>query len=286
MARRAAFRGCVRHSMFERMKHCLILVALGLAAANAQAQSADPTAAVVEAERAFARDARVRSVNEAFLAVLSDSAVLFRPTPVNGRTALAQKPMRANLALVWTPTYAETSSDGQLGFDGGPSEFGDRGQAPAGTGFFFSVWRKHGNDWKLETDCGISAPIPARPDSAAHLLVMRKSDRKFSDAGSLADVEQSLIGNYKVRYAELADDDLRVYRDGTTPAPARDAGLALIGRDADVEQVVAKVVVAGSGDLGYVIGVLDPKGSAPRGYQRLYRRAADGSWKIAVDCRP
>ena len=263
-----------------------VLVAVAVAATTAQAQSADPTAALVEAERAFARAASVRTVNEAFLAVLTDSAVLFRPAPVNGRAALTQKPMRANLSLVWTPTYAETSSDGQLGFDGGPSEFGDRGQAPAGTGFFFSVWRKLGAGWKLETDCGISSPIPTRPDSAAHLLVMRKSDRKFSDAGALADVEKSLIANYKTRYAQLADVDVRVYRDGTTPTSSREAGLALIERDPDSEQVISKVVVAGSGDLGYVIGVVDPKGSAPKGYQRMYRRAADGSWKIAVDCRP
>ena len=67
---------------------------------------------------------------------------------------------------------------------------------------------------------------------------------------------------------------------------AATAALALIGKDADVEQTVTKVVVAGSGDLGYVVGVLDAKGKEPRGYQRLYRRAADGAWKIAVDCRP
>lgn len=267
------------------MKRSMVLVALALAAANAQAQSPDPAVALAEAERAFARDASVRAVNDAFLAVLSDSAVLFRPTPVNGRAALMQKPMRPNLSLLWTPIYAETSSDGQLGFDGGPSQFGDRGKAPAGTGFFFSVWRRNGAGWQLESDCGISAPIPAHPDSAARLLVTRKSDRKFKDAGSLDAVEASLIANYKTRYAELADNDLRVYRDGTTPTPSRSAGLELIARDPDVEQSVSKVVVAGSGDLGYVIGVLDPKGT-PRGYQRLYRRAADGNWKIAVDCRP
>jgi len=275
-----------RRNEDSKMKYALVLVAVALAAAGAQAQSADPTAALVEAERAFARDAGVRTVNEAFLAVLSDSALLFRPGPVNGRAALTQKPMRANLSLVWTPTFAETSSDGQLGFDGGPSEFGERGKAPAGTGFFFSVWRKLGDGWKLETDCGISSPIPARPDSAAHMLVVRKSDRKFNDDGSLADVEKSLIANYKTRYAQLADADVRVYRDGTTPIPSHKAALALINRDSDVEQSISKVVVAGSGDLGYVIGVLDPNGSAPKGYQRLYRRAADGRWKIAVDCRP
>lgn len=250
------------------------------------ASDIDATATLVAAERAFARDASVRTVNEAFLAVLSDSALLFRPLPVVGRASLAERPMRASLALAWTPTYAELSSDGLFGFDGGPSELGERGQPPTATGFFFSVWRRTGGVWQLETDCGIASPIPARPDSAAHLLTVRTSKGEVKDARLLGAVEQWLIADYKARYARLADDDVRVYRDGTMPTTTRTAALALIQRDADVEHEVTRVVTAGSGDLGYVVGVLDPKGPNPRGYQRLYRHGRDGTWKIAVDCRP
>jgi hypothetical protein len=244
------------------------------------------SATLVAAERAFARDAGVRTVNEAFLAVLSDSAILFRPAPVIGRASLGERPMRANLSLVWTPIYAETSSDGQFGFDGGPSEFGERGQPPTATGFFFSVWRRTGSAWQLETDCGISSPIPARPDRAAHLLTTRTSSTQIKDARPLAAVEAWLIADYKRRYSQLVDEDARVYRNGTMPTASRSAALALISQDTDVEQVISRVVLGGSGELGYVIGVVDPNGPNPRGYQRLYRHGQDGTWKIAVDCRP
>jgi hypothetical protein len=194
--------------------------------------------------------------------------------------------MRATLSLAWTPIFAETSSDGLFGFDGGPSEIGERGQPPAGTGFFFSVWRKNRGMWQLETDCGISSPVPARPDSAAHLLTMRVTNRGIKDARMLRGVEEWLIADYKNRFAQLADEDARVYRNGTMPTAARADAVALVGRDVAVEQEISRVVMGGSGELGYVIGVLDPKGTQPRGYQRLYRHGADGTWKIAVDCRP
>ena len=258
-----------------------------LSAANAYAQAQDEaTASLVAAERAFARDASVRTVNDAFLAVLADSAILFRPTPVLGRVSLGERPMRATLSLVWVPTYAETSSDGRFGFDGVPSEFGERGQPPAATGFFFSVWRRNHGVWQLETDCGISSPIDARPDSAAHLLTMRASRNPIRDTRPLAAVEQWLITDYKHRFAQLADEDARVYREGTMPTTTRADAIALVNRDADVEHAISRVVVAGAGDLGYVVGVIDPNGSKPRGYQRMYRHGTDGRWRIAVDCRP
>lgn len=252
----------------------------------AAAVEGDAAATLVAAERAFARDASVRTVNEAFLAVLSDSAILFRPLPVNGRAALTERPMRATLSLVWTPTWAETSSDGLFGFDGGPAEFGERGQPPTATGSFFSVWRRTGGEWQLETDCGIDSPIPARPDSAAHLLTTRTSNREIRDARALGAVEEWLIADYQGRYAQLADDDARVYRNGTLPTTTHSDAIALIRQDPDVEQSVSRVVMGGSGELGYVVGVLDPNGANPRGYQRLYRHGRDGTWKIAVDCRP
>jgi hypothetical protein len=268
------------------------MVALMLVATSgAQAQrSADSTTeaptSLVAAERAFARDATVRTVNEAILAVLSDSAILFRPTPVPGRTSLGDRPLRATLSLMWAPIYAETSSDGLFGFDVGLSAIGERGQPPTVTGFFFSVWRRAGGVWRLESDCGINSPIPVRPERAAPLLTARTTNSEILDARQLWDVEQWLIADYKRRFARLADDDARVYRDGTTPTTTRGDAIALVDRDMDVEQSVLRVEVAGSGELGYAIGVLDPNGPSPRGYQRMYRHGKDGTWRIAVDCRP
>jgi hypothetical protein len=269
---------------------CLAVLATSCVVAQTRVpqQPGSPEAAMslAEAERAFARDASVRTVNEAFVAVVADSTLLFHPLPVLARAALAEHPMRANLSLVWTPTYAETSADGLWGFDLGPSEWGDRGKPPAQTGTFFSVWHRQNGIWQLETDCGILSPIPARPANATHLLVTRTSTKSFDDMGSLADVERWLIADYKGRFAQLADYDARVLRNGVMPTSTHADAIALVSRDSVVDQSPSRVVVAGSGDLGYVAGTINANSKESRGYERVYRRAADGSWKIAVDCRP
>ena len=262
-------------------------LAIGLAlSACAHAPAGEQAAAsLVAAERAFAVDASVRSVNEAFLAVLADNATLFRPAPVAGRAALAQRPMAATLLLEWAPTYAEVSADGSLGFDTGPSRSGQRGQPPAATGWFISVWRRIDGVWKLETDCGISAPIPAAPDSVTHLLKTHANSRSFRDQTSLVEVERMLINDYKAQFAQRAAENVRVYRNGHAPTDTRAAALALIASDSPAAYTLYRVGVAGSGDLGYAVGVQNPQAAQPRGYERIYRRERDGVWKVAVDWR-
>ncbi len=261
------------------------------ATSGAQAQrTADGTSeasmSLVAAERAFAQDASVRTINEAFLAVLSDSAMILRPTPVIGRTSLGQRPLRTTLSRVWAPTYVETSSDGLFGFDGGPEEIGERGQPPTITGYFFSMWRRIDGVWRLESNCGITSPIRVRPENAAPLLTARTTNSEILDERQLWDVERWLIEDYKRRFAQLADDDVRVYREGTVPTTTRGDAIALVNHDRDVDQSILRVEMVGSAELGYAIGVLDPNGPNPRGYQRMYRHGKDGTWRIAVDCHP
>lgn len=266
------------------MKRLLLAVVPLVAAVSLHAQTpANATASLVAAERAFAADASSRLVHDAFLAVLAPDGVLFRRTPVNGPESLAARPMAATLDLRWTPIYAETAADGLLGFTTGPSTVGQRGAPPAGTGFFVSVWRRSESGWRLALDCGIEAPIPAPIDSAAALLRTRTSERAFPDAGDLRAVEHSLISDYTAQFAARADDDVRVYRNGSAPATTRAGAVALVAADSLLKWAPSAVVVAGSGDLGYAYGVLGPDTGRPGGYLRIYRRSAGGQWLLAVD---
>lgn len=239
-----------------------------------------PALAVAAAERAFAADASARTVHEAFLAAFADDVVLFRPTPVEGHAALAQRAMNPKLMLLWTPVYAETSSDGTLGFDTGPSDFGMRGGAVAGHGWFVSMWRRTPNGWKLALDCGIQSPDAVNLDSAAHTTAVRTHMRSFEDAKDLMTVERGLIADYAAHFAQLADADVRAYRDNSMPATTRATAIALIQRDSATQYTPVKAIVAGSGDLGYVYG-----NTAAGGYLRIYRRRDAGDWKLAVDWR-
>lgn len=274
---------------FSSIRTCLPILLMLAACA-----SAPPSAAVSHdsqlqplslgaAERAFAADASARTVNEAFLQVLAADAILFRQAPVNARASLAQRAMNPALLLLWTPTYAETSADGTLGFDTGPSDFGARGSPPAGHGFFVSVWRLMADGWKLVLDGGIESPAAFNLDSAARTLVTRHGTRVFQDNGGLMAVERSLIEDYRAHFSQRADEDVRAYRDESLPATTRAAATALISRDPVIEFLPVDAVVAGSGDLGYVYGTTNPRAEKPKGYLRIYRRAADGHWQIAVD---
>lgn len=199
----------------------------------------DATSSLAAAERAFAADAQTRTANEAFLAALADDGLLLRAQPVNGHAYLAEHPMAAALHLWWTPTYAETSSDGTLGFTTGPYESGQRGKKPTGSGHFLSVWRNTNGKWQLVFDGGAVGPIETSVDSAMKLLRTHANTGRFSpDTLSLLNLERSLS-------SQRAE-------------PAR-------------------AIVAPSGDLGYVYGMI-----GGQAYLRIYRRDRNGNWQLAI----
>lgn len=203
--------------------------ALALSACAHVRPAADAAQSLAAAERAFAADAQTRTVNEAFLAALADDGVLLRPGPVNGHAFLAEHPIAATLRLWWSPTYAETSADGTLGFTTGPYEAGLRGQKPTGTGHFMSVWQRQDGRWRLVFDGGAVGPIEISVDSAAAHLRTRNGTKHFApDTLSLLTIERSLN------------------RERAEPARA---------------------IVAPSGDFGYVYGLSNQQGYA-RIYRR------------------
>jgi hypothetical protein len=266
-------------------KASLFAIALITGACASAPQSEPAVASLIDAEREFAANGSRLTVNAAFLGVLADDAVLFRPTPVNGRASLAERPMREELLLVWQPMHGETSSDGTLGVTTGPSEYGERPSARAGTGHFLSVWRRQGPTWRLAIDAGIDSPLKTSVAGAIRVLTTRSGTRTYPDDGGLATVENDLIADYKNRFEELADEDARVYRNGVLPTTTKREAVALVARDSIVRYVPSGVIVAGSNDLAYVYGTINPRTAQAGGYIRIYRRGPRRAWKIAYDWR-
>lgn len=116
---------------------------------------------MVAAERAFARASVESGMKSAFLGVMADDAILFRPGPVNGVQAWRTRP-DATAVLEWAPAYGEVSGDGDLGFSTGPWTLRPAaGQDAVAFGHFVSVWRREpGGPWRLVLDIGISHPDP------------------------------------------------------------------------------------------------------------------------------
>ncbi|MEX2281715.1 MAG: hypothetical protein WEE89_04410 [Gemmatimonadota bacterium] len=99
---------------------------------------------LVAAERAFAARSEASSTQAAFLSVLADDAIMFRPGAVNARESLRQRPFNPNGLLRWMPLLGDIAESGELGYTTGPCEAGLRGEAPTYKGQFVSIWQRIG----------------------------------------------------------------------------------------------------------------------------------------------
>src|SRR3954462_4616231 len=96
--------------------------ALLLLTASALAQSS-AVSSLVAAERAFAKKSHDTNVREAFLANVTDQAVIFNPGPQNAKQVYSKQPPPPKpppVTLDWAPAYAEVDESGSMGFTTGP----------------------------------------------------------------------------------------------------------------------------------------------------------------------
>src|SRR5688572_13940925 len=116
----------------EPMRRVLLLVfalalpAAAFAASTVTVQSGPPDEQVkqlVDAERAFAKTALETNIRDAFFENMADDAILFRPTPVNGKEFFRNRPANPGPVLAWYPSYAEISGTNDMGWTTGPWEF-------------------------------------------------------------------------------------------------------------------------------------------------------------------
>lgn len=97
----------------SRLLHCAAVPAL-LVASPVVTQSPARDAAlqeVVRAERGFAAMSRKKGLREAFLANLAEDGLVFRPGPVNGRSAYVGRKPGPEL-LTWKPSSKELCRPG------------------------------------------------------------------------------------------------------------------------------------------------------------------------------
>jgi ketosteroid isomerase-like protein len=273
------------------------LPAVLLASSRSTAADADPAAAIVSAERAFAAQVRSTGVRDGFLAWLSPTSVVFRPGPVNGIKTYERSKPGWNGLLAWTPTHAAISADGKLGWSTGPWTFSrdSTQKKPDAHGDYMSVWRLQSDgSWKAVLDCGVGHPAPGRdaptvtystPVPGAHLgskpLATRQSlyqaDAGFAKLAGSAGVSDAI--------AHYGADDIIVLREGeqrvTGKAAARDS---IASREATARMVSNSQSVAGSGDIGYTYGTFVTGGLADPDsswYVHVWHRGAAASWKLA-----
>src|SRR6185295_6311424 len=111
---------------------------------------------LVDAERAFAQASVSKGTKEAFLGVLADDSVIFRPHAVSGKKWTAENAAPTS-QLTWIPEFADISAAGDLGYTTGPWQARKTPhEQPVAFGHYVTLWRKEKDgQWKVVLDLGI-----------------------------------------------------------------------------------------------------------------------------------
>jgi hypothetical protein len=264
-----------------------------------------PQAAVqnlVAAEKAFAAMAQERGVRDAFLAVLADDGLLFRPRPENGKAFHKANPDDGG-RLVWEPVYADLSAAQDLGYTTGPWSFTEPGDVdPKAYGHYVSVWKRVGGTWKLLLDIGTPHPrLSKTPELAFAPEALRPQafpprPGTRSAARSLADAEDAFsaaCGNKGVMegYRQWADDRIRAYRSGVAPVKSKAELEALLGVAPrySLWEVMGQGL-AESGDFAWTYGLASTRRTQnldetpqTQSFLRIWRRRGPALWRVVLD---
>jgi hypothetical protein len=257
-----------------------IVMMMGMVLAMVGSVEAGNLKTLIDAEKAFAADSPVRGVKLAFLQVLADDSILFRPGKVNGRDWMNSRPDEAPFTLEWAPAAAESS--GGLGYTYGPFKLSPKDGSAAGGGHFFSVWQSDESErWTLLLDSGIQHELITFPSTVkARGAVGPKVSSTSIELEGFDDALNGLRARPHAADALFAfyADDAAVLRSGGLPLRRTD-----LKESAPMRALPVRVFsrVSTDGRLAATAGVTqsDPVQS----YQRAWRYVDGEGWKVVVD---
>ena len=170
----------------------MILLLLMLAAADAPAKTP------VDAERAFAADAKTIGQWTAFRKWSTDDAVMFVPQPANAHDFLKDRKDPPK-AIDWWPTASWISCDGSLAINTGGWRRPD-----GNVGYFTTVWQRQSNGgWKWIVDGGDDLRVARVQPS--RVKVSKARCVKPGDAiGAVANIPDAKMGRGQAADGSLA----------------------------------------------------------------------------------
>jgi ketosteroid isomerase-like protein len=267
----------------------IFLVMPGRAPARLFAAPAAETTSVVAAEYAFARAAAATTVRAAFLHYLAPDAVVCTPMPVRGVQFYTSQ--RANGdRLEWYPALSATAGSGDLGYTSGPWTYRSADGKRQVHGTVLSIWRRQpGGAWRVELDCGISHPAPARlppklaaPGTAAPPWRVAPEFDPARWRESVAEVESRFSaaadnGGIEEAIRQFGAPELRAMLAGSAPADGLEAARTLLARSANAGLwQAAYATISRDGLIGYAWGYAgDASAARPAfAYVNVWRRAS------------
>ena len=280
----------------KSLKLFLAVLALGPMARAADDKPSAAVRAIVESEGRFAQVAHDRNVRAAFLEFLADDAIVFRPSPVNGKKVWRERP-ESSLDLIWQPIFAAIARSGDFGYDTGPAKWKKNrtDEKFLGYGQFVSVWKKQKDGaWKVALDIGIENPQPTGEPGSPQTLAADDAARDVDLVAArqaLEKTQRDFVGMAKEdslgAFSVFASESIRAFREEMFP---------IVGKKAVVEMASAghgpmSIQTSGgdmsrSGDLAYTYGSYSIKRGNETEHGNLvqiWQTDSAGVWKLALD---
>ncbi len=250
--------------------------------------------------------------HQAFLEFLGQGSVVFRDGPVDALELYSSESFRG-AEISWEAHYIDVSRAGDLGLSAGPLVIIDpaEGSDEDLFGHLISIWRKRGVRWELMADLAVLIPgylsmdvQPNFDDTQPVLAETAAPDRALLEPNPMdALVEADLIFGRSINFRggrrallRWGMENSRVYLPGMAPAVGAEDASTVYGTflDTQLEATVPITLdhvggyLAASRELGYTYGTMREDGARERdgfraNYLRLWRLAAAGEWRIAVE---
>jgi ketosteroid isomerase-like protein len=251
---------------------------------------------VVDAENNFNKILAKKGIKDAFLSVIDDEAIVFRPKPVNAKdfyTNINNQPG----TLVWQPKFARISANGDLAFSAGPYVYQNgKSDTDKVFGHYVSIWRAGAdNKLKLLIDLGVQHPEPETEEltdlKEPTAQVVPPSTDPFGNKKLIVYTDKvlnSTLGKSTLAtYKEFLSPEARFYFPGFEPLTGQDKILKFINNEAI--SIIAQTTDGGraaSNDLAYTYGKATiNKGNITSNfnYVRIWEQDQNKKWDILLE---
>jgi ketosteroid isomerase-like protein len=246
---------------------------------------------IVLTEDFFARKAELEGTKAAFLAFMTDDAVVFTPERTNARQFWTARQPKAGTLLSWAPNFADVSSNGALGYTTGNWEFRSNAKdvEAAGYGDFITLWsRQPDGSYKWIIDIGVEHAKPAKYSTEwTSAKVVGGAKPQDSDLTQAFFQMVEAKGLAKA-YNKFADDNIRGYREGKLPLLGKKALLNVVKDDKGVVTLVKRGTVFRADDLAYMLTGYQKKtgNKIEKGnYLQIWKFSSgkNGKWHIVLE---
>lgn len=263
------------------------------------AQPADGTLqSLIDAENYFSSIVKAKGQKAAFMKVVDQETLLYRPGLVNAVQYFEQQEADPTYALSWQPSFARIAKSGDWGFTSGPYEI----KTKAGEHFYgqyVSVWRVNNKGiWKLNLDAGIPHDKPLQaPDldflapNSRRFFYQRSAKRlaEREDVVLLSDrlLSATLMSKGIPTYLEFLAEDTRLLMPGHEPIRGKQAALDFWeSRSAAIITTPEAVDRALSGDWAYTRGkatITLNQQSKDYAYLRIWELQQGFNWNLVLE---